>query len=85
MGTSTKKRTQKKEVVKESRDIKIMFSETSNGYINARVSLPLSWLKDMKISKENEEDRTTEMTYSPRTKKITIRKKSSEVPIDKEN
>ncbi|MGL5982810.1 MAG: hypothetical protein ACRCZR_05735, partial [Cetobacterium sp.] len=65
--------------VKETRDIKIMFSETNNGYVNARVSLPISWLKDMKISKENDKDRITEMTYSPRTKKITIRKKGSEV------
>ncbi|MGL5918136.1 MAG: hypothetical protein ACRCYM_02715 [Cetobacterium sp.] len=72
-------RTQKKEIVKETRDIKIMFSETNNGYVNARVSLPISWLKDMKISKENDKDRITEMTYSPRTKKITIRKKGSEV------
>ncbi|MGL5592428.1 hypothetical protein [Cetobacterium sp.] len=79
-----KSRTQKKEIVKETREIKIMFSETNNGYVNARVSLPLSWLKDMKISKENDEERTTEMTYSPRTKKITIRKKSSEETAEKE-
>lgn len=79
-----KKRASKKEVVKETREIKIMFSETNNGYVNARVSLPLSWLKDMKISKENDEDRTTEMTYSPRTKKITIRKKGAEETTEKE-
>ncbi|MBC2856833.1 hypothetical protein H3N56_10310 [Cetobacterium sp. 2A] len=77
-----KKRTRKKEVIKEIRDIKIMFSETSNGYVNARVSLPLSWLKDMKVTQD---DRETEMTYSPRTKKITIRKKGSEVKEDKED
>lgn len=80
-----KNRTQKKEVIKETRDIKIMFSETNNGYVNARVSLPLSWLKDMKISKDNDDERITEMTYSPRTKKITIKKKSSEVTKDKED
>lgn len=82
MGTSTKKKNSKKEIVKETRNANIMLHNGGTGGISPRISIPYLWLKHMGIEKN---DRAVEITYSPRTKKITIRKKSSEVPIDKEN
>lgn len=78
MGTSTRKRT-KKQIVKETRDIKVILSTGGTGHRTASTFIPITWLDHMGIK---EGDRTTEMTYSPRTKKITIRKKGSEVPTD---
>lgn len=74
-----KKRTLKKQLVKETRDIRITFTKSGTGYRKAVVFIPVAWLDHMGI---NEEDRTTEMTYSPRTKKINIKKKSSETSTD---
>lgn len=82
MGTSTKKKNSKKEIVKEVRESKLIFTRTGISSITPRVSLPTMWVKHMGLSTD---DKDLELIYSPRTKKITIRKKSSEVPIDKEN
>lgn len=71
-----KKRTQKKEIVKETRDLKFTYGVRGEKYLTAKMTFPLSWLEHMGISPD---DRETEVTYSPRTKKITIRKKSSNV------
>lgn len=68
-----KKTSSKKEIVKETRDLKVMFAKSGNGYMNTRMTFPLAWFQHMGI---NPDDRDTEVTYSPRTKKITIRKKS---------
>lgn len=76
-----KKRTQKKEIVKETRDANIMLHTGGTGGISPRISLPYLWLKHMGIETN---DRAVEITYSPRTKKITIRKKSSEETAEKE-
>lgn len=80
MGTSTKKRI-KKQIVKETRDMKIILGKSGTGHRNASTFIPITWLDHMGIT---EDDRITEMTYSPRTKKITIRKKDSEVLEDDE-
>lgn len=71
-----KRGTPKKEIVKETRDLKMMFSKSAKGTNTPRLAFPMLWIKDMGI---NLDDRDTEVTYSPRTKKITIRKKSSKV------
>ncbi|MGL5190596.1 hypothetical protein [Cetobacterium sp.] len=71
-----KKRTQKKEIVKETRDLNLTFVKSGAGNITPRVSLPITWIKHMGM---NLDEREIEVTYSPRTKKITIRKKGSNV------
>lgn len=71
-----KKRTQKKEIVKEIRDLKISFNKAGNGGITPKISLPSIWIKHMGLDLD---ERDVEVIYSPRTKKITIRKKSSNV------
>ena len=76
-----KKRTSKKEVVKETRILNVMFPLDGKGNYTTRMSLPSTWFEHMGI---NPNDRETEVTYSPRTKKITIRKKGSEESKEKE-
>lgn len=71
-----KRRTQKKEIVKETRELKLLFSKSGAGNLSPRVSLPLPWIKHMGMDLD---ERDIEVTYSPRTKKITIRKKGSNV------
>lgn len=71
-----KKRTQKKEIVKETRDLKMMFSKSGSGTNTPRLAFPMLWINDMGVDLDN---RDMEVTYSPRTKKITIRKKGSKV------
>lgn len=75
------KKTRKKEILKEDRELKVMFPKSGNGYLNARMVFPMMWLEHMGI---NPDDRDTIVTYSPRTRKITIRKKSSEKQKEKE-
>ncbi len=79
---SKKRKITKKEVVKETRNLNVMFASTGTGGVTARMSLPTTWFAHMGI---NPDDRETEVTYSPRTKKITIRKKESDVTTDKED
>ena len=76
-----KKGTSKKEIVKETRDLKLMFTKSARGSITPRISIPMSWVKHMGMDLEN---KNIEVTYSPRTKKITIRKKGSEESTEKE-
>lgn len=76
-----KKRISKKEIVKETRSLKVMFASDGKGHYATRMSLPSTWFEHMGI---NPDDRETEVTYSPRTKKITIRKKGSEESTEKE-
>lgn len=73
-----KKRTSKKEIVKETRNLNVMFASDGKGHYATRISLPSTWLEHMGISPD---DREAEVTYSPRTKKITIRKKGSEEEV----
>lgn len=74
-----KKRKNSKNVIKETREAKITIGTGGTGGISPRVGLPFLWLEHMGITKENRE---IEISYSPRTKKITIRKKSSETSKD---
>ena len=71
-----KKRTLKKEIVKETRVLNVMFTVDGRGSTSTKISIPSTWIAHMGISPN---DRETEVTYSPRTKKITIRKKGSKV------
>lgn len=74
-----KKRTSKKEIVKEIRESKLIFTRTGISSVTPRVSLPTMWVKHMGLSAD---DKDLELVYSPRTKKITIRKKGSEALTD---
>lgn len=62
-----------KKLEKETRTLKVMFAVDGRGSKNTRMTLPITWFKDMGIDLDNRE---TSVTYSPRTKKITIKKKS---------
>lgn len=62
-----------KKLEKETRILKVMFAVDGRGAKNTRMTLPITWFKDMGIDLDNRE---TSVTYSPRTKKITIKKKS---------
>lgn len=70
-----------KDIVKETRILKVMFAKDGKGGSSPRITLPVFWLEHMGLSSE---DRETEVTYHPRTKKITIRKKSSMKTTDEE-
>lgn len=74
-----KKKNTKKKIEKETRDLKIMFTKTGTTSNTPRLAFPMTWIKDMNIDLDN---RNVEVTYHPRTKKISIRKKSSETSID---
>lgn len=79
---TTKKRTRKKEVEKETRGYKVSYSKRTDGSFTGKVTFPLEWLEHMGI---NPNDRNIEVTYRPRTKTLTIKKKSLEVAEDKED
>lgn len=74
-----KKKRALKKIVKETRNLNVMFASDGKGHYATRMSLPSTWFEHMGL---NPDDRETEVTYSPRTKKITIRKKGSEVLTD---
>ncbi|MGL5802689.1 MAG: AbrB/MazE/SpoVT family DNA-binding domain-containing protein [Cetobacterium sp.] len=80
MGASTRK-TPKQKIEREARKLKISFRVNGSGSTDARITLPISWVRDMKI---NGEEREVEVLYSPRTKKISIKKWSEEEPKEKE-
>ena len=57
----------------------MMFVRSGRGTETPRMTFPMIWIKDMGIDLN---ERDLEVTYHPRTKKISIRKKSSETSID---
>ena len=69
-----RKKTSKKTIVKETRGYKLNYGLKNDGYWSAKVTLPLGWLEHMGLSPN---DRDIDIEYSPRTKKITIRKRES--------
>lgn len=76
-----KKKNSKKKIEKETRELKIMFTKTGTSSNTPRLAFPMTWIKDMNIDLN---DREVEVTYHPRTKKISIRKKSSKPSKDDE-
>lgn len=55
----------------EKRKLKISFGKSGNGYISPRLSLPISWIKDMGLSQENRE---VNVKYDETKKQIIIEK-----------
>lgn len=76
-----KKKNPKKKIEKETRELKVYFRTNLKGSTDTKMSLPFSWFEHMGITSD---DRDTEVTYHPRTKKITIRKKGSKTSKDDE-
>jgi len=55
----------------EERKLKVLFGKSGNGYLTPRISLPISWIKDMGISQEN---RNVKVIFNEETKQIIIEK-----------
>lgn len=41
--------------IKEKKSKKVIFTKSGRGSINTRVSLPVSWIKEMGITEDNKE------------------------------
>ena len=55
----------------EERKLKVIFSKDGRGATNTKITLPISWLKDMGVSQENRE---VKLIYDENTKQIIIEK-----------
>lgn len=55
----------------EERKLKILFGKSGNGYLNPRISLPISWIRDMGISTD---DKEVNVSYDENSKEIIIKK-----------
>ena len=55
----------------EERKLKISFGKSGNGYLTPRISLPISWIKDMGLSQTNRE---VIVKYDENSKQIVIQK-----------
>lgn len=56
----------------EARTLRVMFGKDGRGATNSKITLPISWLKDMGV---NPEDREVLVDYNEDNKEITIKKK----------
>ncbi|WP_315169467.1 AbrB/MazE/SpoVT family DNA-binding domain-containing protein [Metaclostridioides mangenotii] len=57
--------------MKNSRILKVLFSKSGSGSTTTKITLPITWIKEMGI---NEDSREVEVTFEDN--KITIQKKS---------
>lgn len=55
----------------EVRNLKIIFNKSGDGYLSGKLSIPMTWLKDMNLTPE---DREVEVTYDQETKSFTTKK-----------
>ncbi len=55
----------------EVRKLKIIFNKSGDGYISGKLSIPMTWLKDMNLTPE---DREVEVIYDEDTKSFTTKK-----------
>ena len=55
----------------EERILKVLFGKSGSGSISPRISLPMSWIKDMGLSQENRE---VTVKYDENKKQIIIEK-----------
>ncbi|MCU9811208.1 MULTISPECIES: hypothetical protein [Paraclostridium] len=58
--------------MKESRDLNISFNKSGSGSMSTKLTIPISFIKDMGLTQE---DRAVEVTYDKIEKTITIKKK----------
>lgn len=57
----------------EVRKLKIIFNKSGDGYLSGKLSIPMTWLKDMNLTPE---DREVEVEYNQETKTFITRKAS---------
>ena len=55
----------------EVRKLKIIFNKSGDGYISGKLSIPMTWLKDMNLTPE---DREVEVIYDEDTKSFMTKK-----------
>ena len=55
----------------EERTLKIIFIKSGDGYLSGKLSIPMTWLKDMDLTPE---DREVEVIYNPKTKSFVTKK-----------
>lgn len=55
----------------EERKLKVLFSKSGSGSTNTKITLPISWIKDMGVSKDNRE---VTLHYDEEKKQIIIEK-----------
>lgn len=55
----------------EVRKLKIIFNKSGDGYLSGKLSIPMTWLKDMNLTPE---DREVEVEYNQETKSFITRK-----------
>lgn len=55
----------------EERRLKVIFSKDGRGSTNTKITLPVSWVKDMGLSQENRE---VTVEYDEKNKQIIIKK-----------
>lgn len=55
----------------EERKLKVLFGKSGNGYLTPRITLPISWLNEMGISKDNRE---VKVVYDKEKQEIKISK-----------
>lgn len=57
----------------EERKLKIIFNKSGDGYLSGKLSIPMTWLKDMNLTPE---EREVEVIYNKRTKSFVTKKLS---------
>ena len=55
----------------EARTLKVIFGKDGRGSTNSKITLPISWLKDMGVNPENRE---VSVDYNEEKKEIIIKK-----------
>lgn len=55
----------------EERELNIIFNKSGSGSMNTKVSLPITWIKQMGIT---EQDRQVIATYNEKKQEIVIKK-----------
>ena len=55
----------------EVRNLKIIFNKSGDGYFSGKLSIPMTWLKDMNLTPE---DREVEVAYNQEEKSFIVKK-----------
>lgn len=55
----------------EVRKLKIIFNKSGDGYLSGKLSIPMTWLKDMNLTPD---DREVEVEYDQETKSFITKK-----------
>ena len=58
-------------MINEERILNIMWNKSGAGSDTTRIAIPIKWIRDMKIDKENKQ---VKVIYDPKIKEIKIKK-----------